>query len=580
VDADKTGMEKVVGWIGELEEQFHQQPAEGLRQLKNLVHESPTGFAEQAAGYLAQGKDSRFTRLVVQELQEQSAAFEKALFESLVLPVEDMERVAVLVARIEPRMPVQWTNGLQRELIDSTGSEAVQPILRRMIAISAAIDPPRMRAVISPACEHADARVRAKAVALVNRAASDGQEPAGLNDTDARVRATAVEALWGRSDSLAMEIFEAHTRSEIPREAINAAVGLHRAGSLEARKLLMDWSEAKDGRFDRSAVWAMGQSDDPRLLAYLQQRVRTVDSALRGHVLRSLKRLRDFQEEALQGRQVCLQQIGFERLGLGRVRILLGLTDESDRPFPLADLRPNHFLVEDNKGFVDQCQIRFTGSERPTDYLLLFPAQEQEMVQDKLEELLVTKRREDFVSVQRYPDGTQSSPLIASTVEFCQSQDAAVALAKGSRLAGHSWEEAVDRCIGSFPQRDARRHLLLVTGSEWGADVTAPADWGARTSRFGVALHVLARHRPRPAVANLWRRMCQASGGSYMECTSAVSLPSSLHRFLLGIVSGVEVVYARGEALRGEQQLEPSLRIDLLARAGWGKLEVKLNATA
>ncbi|MFN9301018.1 MAG: HEAT repeat domain-containing protein, partial [Acidobacteriota bacterium] len=415
-------MERVEGLIEELEEQFQQLPSEGLRQLKSLVHESPIGFAEQAAGYLAQGKDSRFTRLIVQELQEQSAAFENALFDSLVLPVAEMERVAALVAKIEPRIPVGWTNGLQRELIDTTSNDPVQPILRRMVAISAAVDAPRMRAVISPACEHSDARVRAKAVALVNRAVAEDQEPAGLNDSDARVRSTAVETLWGRTDALAIRIFEKHARSGTPREAINSVIGLHSAGSLEARKLLMDWAEAKDGRFGRSAVWAMGQSDDPRLLAYLQQRVRTVDSSLRGHVLRSLKRLRDFQEAALKGKQIHFKRLGVEQLGLGRIRILAGLTDEAGRPFPLGELRPNHLLVEDQEGIVENCQVRFTGSDKPIDYLLIFPAQTPELIQDKLEELLANKRREDFVSIQRYPSGTSGTHLVTSTVEFTQNR--------------------------------------------------------------------------------------------------------------------------------------------------------------
>ncbi len=567
-------MEKVVGWIGELEEQFQEQPAEGLRQLKSLVHESPMSFAEQAAGYLAQGKDSRFTRLIIQELQEQSTAFEKALFDSLVLPVEDMERVATLVARIEPRIPVVWTNGLQRELVDQTGNEPAQPLLRRMIAISAAVDPPRMKAVIGAACEHADARVRAKAVALVNRVIPEGQEPAGLHDSDARVRATAVEALWGRTDPLAIRIFENHARSETPREAINAVIGLHRAGSIEARKSLMEWSEARDGRFDRSAVWAMGQSEDPRLLAYLQQKVRSVDSSLRGHVLRSLKRLRDFQDGALKGKQICLHEIGLEQMGLGRVRILLALTDEAGRPYSLGELRPNSFLVSDSKGIVEQCQIRFTGSDQPTDYMLLFPGQTQDIIQDKIEELLAGKRREDFVSVQRYPERATTSSLIERTVEFCQSTDAALVMARVARVAGLNWGEAVDRCIGSFPQRDARRHLLLVTDPGWSADEAPSADWAARISRFGITFHVLARHRARPAVANRWRRMCQASGGSYVECLSAMNLPASLQRWTMGIVSGVEINYARGEAIRDGEESKQTLRIELVARAGWGRIEL------
>ncbi|MFN9300823.1 MAG: HEAT repeat domain-containing protein [Acidobacteriota bacterium] len=567
-------MERVEGLIEELEEQFQQLPSEGLRQLKSLVHESPLSFAEQAAGYLAQGKDSRFTRLIVQELQEQSAAFEKALFDSLALPVAEIERVAALVANIEPRILVGWTNGLQRELIDTTGNDPVQPILRRMVAISAAVDAPRMRAVMSTACEHSDVRVRAKAVALVNRAVAEDQEPAGLNDSDARVRATAVETLWGRTDALAIGIFERHARSETPREAINAVIGLHRAGSLEARKLLMDWSEAKDGRFDRSAVWAMGQSDDPRLLAYLQQRVRVVDSSLRGHVLRSLKRLRDFQEAAHNGKQVHIRKLGVEQLGLGRVRIQAGLTDEAGRPFSLKDVRPNHFLVEDRRGIVENCQVRFTGSDKPIDYLLLLPAQTQELIQDKLEELLANKRREDFVSIQRYPGGTSGTHLVTSTVEFAQNMDGLMGLARTHRVAGKDWEEAMDRCFGSFPPKEGRRHLLFVSDPDWGTDEAPSPEWAARLNRLGITFHFLARHRARPAIVLAWKRLCHTSGGSYVECPFNVNLPSSLQRFMHEIVSGVELICTREEALNDAPPARQELRIELLARGRWGRIEI------
>lgn len=571
-------MRKVESSIAVLEEQFPTQPTEVLRQLKEYSRTSREEFLAQTIDYLAESEDSRFSKLVFHQMREDDADLEGMLFRSLAIPNEKMLRIAALAARIEPRLPAAWTATLNDELQQWQEEDSLAPILRKMQAISHTVDPLRRITVLNPATKHADARIRAKAVALINTALGEEQMPFGIEDVSSRVRATAIESMWGRRDALVREQFERHLRAKSPREAINAALGLHRAGKFQARQSLMSWAEGNDGHFGRAAVWATGQTEDPRLLVFLQQKMRSVDSSLRGHVLRALKRLREFRESAALAERLQFKVQTMEMQGLNRMRILLSITKSNGQPFPIGALQPTNFLIEDGSQIHDQARIRFTGSETPAVYLLLLPLQTSDIVQSKLEDLVQSKRREDVISIQRYPAGSSTTAAVCSSIDFCQTVEAGLGLAKSSRIAATNWQNAIERSIASFPGRLERRHLLVVTDASWGADAEASASWAERARRFDVSFHLLARHRIRAACANSWRRLCHQTNGSFAECLAPVDLPESLDRWLLDMLCGVEITCDLVPLSATEAGKQDRLRIEAVSRHGWGFLELDLQA--
>lgn len=115
-----------------------------------------------------------------------------------------------------------------------------------------------------------DARARARmALAWGKIAQIERMGEQWLEDPDARVRANAVESLWGRADAEAVEIFRRKLEDAHQRVAANAAVGLYLAGESEAVKALWRMATEGDAARKAAAVWAMGRAGDARFLPLL-----------------------------------------------------------------------------------------------------------------------------------------------------------------------------------------------------------------------------------------------------------------------------------------------------------------------
>lgn len=105
----------------------------------------------------------------------------------------------------------------------------------------------RVLAIVSdlPACRHIrlplvnllhspDPNVRSKAASLYGRTSQNADwVRKRLSETDARVRANAVESLWGTDSTSARAVLKEASRDHHHRVAANALVGLHRIGAYD-----------------------------------------------------------------------------------------------------------------------------------------------------------------------------------------------------------------------------------------------------------------------------------------------------------------------------------------------------------
>ncbi|MCS7042163.1 MAG: HEAT repeat domain-containing protein [Bryobacteraceae bacterium] len=117
-----------------------------------------------------------------------------------------------------------------------------------------------------------DPRTRSRLALLWGRLAPLARlGEAYFEDADPRVRANAVESLWGRDDEEAVARFRAALHDDFPRPAANACVGLYLAGRTEALRELRNMALHADFRFRAAAAWAMGRTGDPRFLPLLAE---------------------------------------------------------------------------------------------------------------------------------------------------------------------------------------------------------------------------------------------------------------------------------------------------------------------
>jgi HEAT repeat protein len=147
--------------------------------------------------------------------------------------------------------------------------------------------------VIAPFVHHPDPQVRSKAVLVIGRASRNMELfERALDDPNDRVRANAVESMWGIPSTYAAALLRRATKDAHNRVAANAAVGLHLIGDRAGAEALEAMANSPDPMFRASATWAFGKLADPCFLSAAQRLRGDPDPKVRHLALRSLACMR------------------------------------------------------------------------------------------------------------------------------------------------------------------------------------------------------------------------------------------------------------------------------------------------
>lgn len=151
----------------------------------------------------------------------------------------------------------------------------------------------RLLRVLSPLTGSADPRIAAKATLFIGRRLQNpAWTRAQLKRKDQRIRANAVEALWGAHSLPAIHLFEQCASDENNRVIGNSLVGLYLAGSDEALGEVMALSRSEKGGYRSTAAWAMGKLGTPLFRPRLGELLRDRQPSVRSSALRAMMALR------------------------------------------------------------------------------------------------------------------------------------------------------------------------------------------------------------------------------------------------------------------------------------------------
>ena len=224
----------------------------------------------------------------------------------------------------------------------------------RVLEIVAAVsDGRRLQALLSALLRHPEVRVRSKVALMRGRFSRNVHWlEQFLAERDPRVRANAIESMWGLASRHARELFLLAAKDRNPRVVANAVVGLHRAGELNSTRLVRRMACAEDLGFRASALWAMGETRDPRFLPVLSEIVaRREPGIVHQNAIRSTIRIR--------GRLAELRQNEPLRVGAAWRVDRLEVWVRSADGLPLVSLPPTAFVVHDRTGPHDIRSVRY-----------------------------------------------------------------------------------------------------------------------------------------------------------------------------------------------------------------------------
>lgn len=267
--------------------------------LRRLANEDPDLFFTVATGHLNSTVQSNAHRMLSIIFLRQDDLFERLASPALGSQ-ESAVRIFNRLLAVDPSFDVKLARRLpgrnywnHNQAFDSLKSTRALGILDETSRGR------RLLPILGHLPESDDARIAAKATLFVGRRV---QSPAWakrqLDRGDQRIRANAVEALWGVNTPPAARLLEDCTRDRNNRVVGNALVGLHIVGSTEVRKEVVTISRNIKAELRSTAAWAMGKIATPEFAPRLTELIRDEHPQVRGCALRSLIQLRRLDAEA------------------------------------------------------------------------------------------------------------------------------------------------------------------------------------------------------------------------------------------------------------------------------------------
>lgn len=260
-----------------------------LRFARKLLNAEPAFFCEVALKHLDCGEWSRAHRSLAVLMVQQDE-----LLDRLASPAFGTRETAVKLFKqfheVDPSFDVRLARKLSG-LGDGNHATAFDSLrsTRALEILDDGSDSRRLLPILNRLTESDDPKMAARATLFVGRRL---QNPSWtkrqLGRKDQRIRANAVEALWGIRTSSAIRLLEECLGDDNNRVVGNSLMGLHIAGRHEAKGEVMALSRAERWDFRSTAAWIMGKLADPEFKPRLTEMVHDEESPVRAAALRAL----------------------------------------------------------------------------------------------------------------------------------------------------------------------------------------------------------------------------------------------------------------------------------------------------
>ena len=432
---------------------------------------------EDSAGFLRQA-----TETLKSDVESAGAQFLVSLLVSnnMLLPFlcnpEFPEAAAIAVARIAMRTYPTADVALARllaGLVHRQDHDTAQAgrLIRILERIS---DGARTYSSLARLLRHPDPSLRSKVVLMIGRGSKSVRwvRPR-LTDPDSRIRANAVESIWGIDSPEAYDLLASMLHDPNNRVVGNAILGLYLLGDSGMVTLLHGLAAHPAAAFRATAAWAMGESADPRFVELLASMLRDESGLVRKRAFAAIGRLKasaatlaKAPARVLSGRFVDSTDPGWRR-----IRVAVVSREKSDP----GRVLPTQFVLSEGEKPVTAYRV---SERRVPDLLavvLLMPRlpEEAPLWQKAAIDCLPWKRPRDFWARILYQPGPNqaagAAPGAEDNLKFLSGGDALAAEfgRRGWQPACTDLWHAIWRSIqDDYGAVKGRRHLIVFNGSE------------------------------------------------------------------------------------------------------------------
>jgi len=494
---------------------FAQDPVAISALLRQEAEACPDRFLRQSLPLLRDFSDRAGLQFLLKLLAARNL-IAAPLCDAKTFTTEQSITLANRLAQMDP----SFRTKLARAVLDGFGEPGgahIIPeasVLRFLEIVS---DFPRgvQAAFVARLLEHRNPKVRSKVTLLMGKF---NRNPvwtgSRLKDQDARVRANAVESLWGASDDAAREVFARALHEDDNRIAGNALLGLYRLGDPSSIAQLLTLFDHPQPRFRATAAWVAGETEDPRFLPLLAGLMKSGDAALRNRVWRAVgkirkSRLRMTGSLALHAWPVELP--GTERRGIALSVVTLAGTN-------VEGLKPTQFAMWDGGALASDYDVQPNprGADLAVAFALPWIACPDDpfrrMYESSLRACLGRRAPQDRWLVFRYrPAGSDAEEVQDLSASFTSAHDSiAASICHGCTRASNTpaLETALELILRASAKVKGSRHVVLLSPPD--SEHLPTGALLAHAKAGGIAVHGIAFSGASPV-----RELSAATGGSF-----------------------------------------------------------------
>ncbi len=209
-------------------------------------------------------------------------------------PLGSRVRVAQLGQRVDPNLDQVIADQILTDFGPGERQDLLEILSQTRVRLEVIIR-------LAPVLQDPNPRVHSKMAFLMARVAPEGEwVMEGMADSDARVRANVVEALWNQKSEFANGLFHRASADAHHRVAANAIYGLYLQGDPAALAKIRHLLLGSDGLARRAGLWLVERTKDPRYLAMLGKLIGKVEPEARARCLRVIQAAKARKEEAVQ----------------------------------------------------------------------------------------------------------------------------------------------------------------------------------------------------------------------------------------------------------------------------------------
>ena len=298
---------------------FTSNPVQAAESLEHMMQEDWPSFEREVLQVLSNPTRVAGSVFLLSFLQKKGLLW-RWLEDVERMPLETSARIADFALLFDRDFDLRLAERLEQHRIpEGVVRLRLVELIERVSRGSRAIE--RIKSL----ADDPDKRVRSKVVRLLGRISDEAADARRkLSDPDPRVRAAAVEALWGHAHEHGRPVFSAALDDPNHRVRGNAVYGLHRlddpACLLALRQLLEDGEDLAR----RAGLWAMEQTRDPRYLPVVAKMMSAAGPEARSRCLRAMTAVRDRKAEAAEA---------------GRIEVRLGISSRAPEGFLVVPVR-------------------------------------------------------------------------------------------------------------------------------------------------------------------------------------------------------------------------------------------------